>query len=86
MVKKYIPNDDPYLQMGKKLNELRKKENLSITELSETLDLSTKIISNYENGWNRMTLETILSIYESDFANDYDLDTLTQIFIVDIFE
>lgn len=86
MVKKTISNNDPYLQMGIQLRNLRKKEGYTIEELAEILNVSSKIISNYENGYNRMTLDSILNIYYSEFAADLDLSTLSEIFIIDIFK
>lgn len=86
MPKRPLDSNDKFIKMGEALRILRKKENLTINKLSETLNKSEKIISNYENGYNHMTLETIITIYESDFLNDYSLEELLHIFIIKIFE
>lgn len=86
MPKRPLDSNDKFIKMGEALRILRKKENLTINKLSETLNKSEKIISNYENGYNHMTLETIITIYESDFLNDYSLEELLHIFIIEIFE
>ncbi|HLQ82502.1 MAG TPA: helix-turn-helix transcriptional regulator [Pseudogracilibacillus sp.] len=87
MVKRnYISLNDPYVEMGKKLRLLRKYHHLTISDLAERLDLSDKIISNYENGYNRMTIETLVLIYDSEAFGQIDLEELLQIFILDIFE
>ncbi|WP_239773091.1 helix-turn-helix transcriptional regulator [Mammaliicoccus sp. I-M36] len=71
--------------MGRKLRLLRKKEELTIEELAEKLDLSSKIISNYENGKNKMTIDTIIKIDRNMVFEDKSLEELVQIFILDIF-
>lgn len=86
MPKRPLDSNDKFIKMGEALRILRKKENLTINKLSETLNKSEKIISNYENGYNHMTLETIITIYESDFLNDYSLEELLHIFIIEIFD
>ncbi len=77
--------NDPYYLMGRKLRLLRKKEELTIEELAEKLDLSSKIISNYENGKNKMTIDTIIKIDRNMVFEDKSLEELVQIFILDIF-
>lgn len=86
MVKRTLDPDNKFKEMGSILRELRRREKLTISNLAELLDMSEKIISNYENGYNYMTLETILTIYKSDFLVDYDLEDLLQIFVLDIFD
>lgn len=77
--------NDPFAKMGVKLRELRKLHKLTINQLAEALDLSDKIISNYENGHNRMTIETIIKIYRSEVFGYMDLEELLNIFVMDIF-
>lgn len=79
-------NSDPFVQMGFKLKELRQLNGLSISELAETVDLSEKSISNYENGYNRITIETIVTIYQQKALGERELEELLEIFIVDIFK
>ncbi len=58
-----------------KLEELRKKSNLSQTELGKILNLSQKAISRYENGTAEPDLQTLKKI--ANFFNvsiDYLLD------------
>lgn len=87
MVKrKKTTSENPYNQMGKQLKFLRKQNNLTISQVAELLDLSDKIISNYENGYNYITIETIIKIYKTNAFGNRDLNELLQIFIIDIFE
>jgi len=78
--------NDPYYEMGSKLKKLRKEHGMTIADLAERIDLSEKIISNYENGYNRMTIETIIRIYNFETFGPRSLEELLQIFILEIFE
>lgn len=78
--------DDPYFRMGRRLKEMRENRCLTISQVAEAIDVSNKTISNYENGHNRMTIETIIRINKSNLFEDLDLDELLRVFIVDIFE
>lgn len=75
-------------RMGDTLKALRKKNGLTIARLSEITDISEKMIGNYENARNLMTIDTIVKLYYSKaFENrDRNLADFCTLFIVDIFE
>ena len=50
---------DFYKQFGKRLKELRKQANISQENLAETVGVSTKTVSYWENGHNPITLNKI---------------------------
>lgn len=75
-------------RMGDTLRILRIKNGLTIARLSELTNISEKMIGNYENARNLMTIETIIKLYYSEAFEDKDrslIDYCT-LFIVDIFE
>jgi len=51
-----------YLKIGKRLEHVRKQCGLSQAELGEKVGLSQRAISEYECGWNRLSLPTLLKI------------------------
>jgi len=77
--------NDPFSKMGGKLRILREQHNMTISQLAETIQVSNKTISNYENGHNRMTIETLIKLYNTRAFGEFELEELLQIFIVDIF-
>ncbi|BAC15286.1 hypothetical protein [Oceanobacillus iheyensis HTE831] len=78
--------NDPYYKMGLKLRELREHNKMTISDLAELMDVSVKTISNYENGYNRMTIEAIIKIYRNSVFGEKDLEELLDLFIVSIFD
>lgn len=76
--------DDQFdILAGKQLRKLRKLSGLTITDFSEHLNLSPKIISNYENGHNRLSTASIIALYESGILYNYDLAELFQILVIE---
>ncbi|RLU52460.1 XRE family transcriptional regulator [Streptococcus iniae] len=69
-----------------RLREMRKKKNLTISKFSELINLSDKIISNYENGKNLITIESIVKIYKSNVFYPMTLTELLDILVVSVFE
>lgn len=81
----YIFNNN-LLKMGKALRTLRQRKGLTISEFAEIVNLSDRIISNYENGKNLITIESIIKIYRSDVFTPLTLSELLDILIVNIYE
>lgn len=72
-------NPDPFdNRVGSKIKELRKNANMTIDEFSEATNLSHRTISNYENGKNTISIQSLIKIYESiPFHDKYNnLDEL----------
>lgn len=67
--KYYIPNTFDS-NVGKNLRILRKKYNLTIENFAEKVHLSSRSISNYENGNNTITIESLVKIYESNIYRE----------------
>lgn len=72
--------------MGAMLGKLRILENMTIEQLAEALSVSTRMIYNYENGKNILSLEMIVKIYERKIFSDRSLEELVDIFIVQIYK
>ena len=51
-----------YLKIGERLEHVRKQCGLSQAELGERVGISQRAISEYECGWNRLSLPTLLKI------------------------
>ena len=63
--------------LGKRIRELRKKQNLSQEKLAELINVDPTTISNIENGKNYpslMNLENILNTLKSNFLEAFDFE------------
>lgn len=74
------------LKIGTSLRTLRKRKGLTIAQFAEKVDLSEKIISNYENGKNIISIESIIKIYQSKVYAPLTLTELFDILIIQIYE
>lgn len=74
------------IDMGEALRTLRKQRNLTISQFAEIVDLSDKIISNYERGMNAITIESIVKIYRSNVFAPKTLSEILDIIVVQIIE
>ena len=83
--RKEMSKNDRISQMGKQLSGLRNKERLTIEELAEQLDVSSRMIYNYENGYNAISVEVIVKMYERKVFKDRNLEELVDIFIIQIY-
>ncbi|SFM14305.1 Helix-turn-helix [Salibacterium qingdaonense] len=72
--------------MGDQLRLLREYNGMTISELAEKIDVSNKMISNYENGYNRITIETIVKIYNNEAFGNMELEEIFRILVINIFE
>lgn len=81
-----MTKNDRISQMGKQLSGLRNKERLTIEELAEQLDVSSRMIYNYENGYNTISVEVIVKMYERKVFKDRTLEELVDIFIIQIYK
>lgn len=84
--RKEMTKNDRISQMGKQLSGLRNKERLTIEELAEQLDVSSRMIYNYENGYNTISVEVIVKMYERKVFKDRTLEELVDIFIIQIYK
>ncbi|CZQ80405.1 helix-turn-helix domain-containing protein [Trichococcus collinsii] len=84
--RKKMSKNDRISQMGKQLSGLRNKERLTIEELAEKLDVSSRMIYNYENGYNVISIEVIVKMYERKVFKDRTLEELADIFIIQIYK
>ena len=84
--RKEMTKNDRISQMGKQLSGLRNKERLTIEELAEKLDVSSRMIYNYENGYNTISVEVIVKMYERKVFKDRTLEELVDIFIIQIYK
>lgn len=80
-----IFEDDRILQMGEQLRKLRKYHKLTINELAEYIQVSSKMVSNYENGNNVISLEIIIRIYESNAFEGRTLEEIIRLLILDVY-
>ncbi len=85
-IRNKIAANDRVIQMGNQLKELRKIEKLTIEELSEKLDVSPRMIYNYENGNNVLSIEMIVRMYERRIFKERTLEELLEIFIIQIYK
>lgn len=85
-VRNKIAANDRVIQMGNQLKELRKVERMTVEELSEKLDVSPRMIYNYENGNNILSIEMIVRIYEINVFKERSLEELVEIFIIQIYK
>ena len=85
-VRNKIAANDRVIQMGNQLKELRKFERMTVEELSEKLDVSPRMIYNYENGNNILSIEMIVRIYEINVFKERSLEELVEIFIIQIYK
>lgn len=67
--KYYIPNTFD-LNVGNNLRTLRQMHHLTIDAFAEKVHLSSRSISNYENGNNTITIESLVKIYESNIYRE----------------
>lgn len=74
------------LEIGRRLRSLRKQKKLTISQFAEVIDLSTKMVSNYENGKNVMTIETIVKIHRRKVFEPKTLGELFEILVISIYE
>ena len=65
---------------------LRQIEGLTIEELAEQLDVSSRMIYNYETGSNAISVEVLVKMYERKVFKDRSLKELVDIFIIQIYE
>ncbi|MDT2847474.1 helix-turn-helix transcriptional regulator [Enterococcus thailandicus] len=72
--------------MGRQLYMLRQIEGLTIEELAEQLDVSSRMIYNYETGSNAISVEVLVKMYERKVFKDRSLKELVDIFIIQIYE
>lgn len=71
--------------MGKRLRKLRKSQGLTISQLSEQIGLSGRMVSNYERGENAISLEIIIKIYESKVFEDRSLEELFRFIVIEVY-
>ncbi len=71
--------------MGNTLRNFRKHKGMTIEQLAEALSVSTRMIYNYENGKNIISLETIVLMYERNIF-ERTLEELVDSFIIEIFK
>lgn len=71
--------------MGKRLRKLRKSQGLTISQLSEQIGLSDRMVSNYERGENAISLEIIIKIYESKVFEDRSLEELFRFIVIEVY-
>ena len=63
--------------LGKRLRELRKRQNISQERLAELINVDPTTISNIENGKNYpslINLENLLSVLNSNFLEAFDFN------------
>ncbi|MEQ7071617.1 helix-turn-helix transcriptional regulator [Enterococcus avium] len=84
--RKKIHSNDRISQMGRQLYMLRQIEGLTIEELAEQLDVSSRMIYNYETGSNAISVEVLVKMYERKVFKDRSLKELVDIFIIQIYE
>lgn len=83
--RKNIYADDRIFEMGKRLRKLRKSQGLTISQLSEQIGLSDRMVSNYERGENAISLEIIIKIYESKVFEDRSLEELFRFIVIEVY-
>ena len=78
---------DPFnIVTGQKLKDFREKNlDITIAAFAENTGLSSKTISNYENGRYTLPISTLIAIYESGLFN-MSLEYLCKIFIVSTYD
>ena len=59
-IRKEIEANDRIIQMGDRLKALRNIEKLTVEELAERLEISPRMVYNYENGSNVLSIEIIV--------------------------
>lgn len=70
--------------MGGRLKELRLKQQLTLEELEERVNISSRMLGNYERGDNVITIETIIKLYNAQVFDDYlDIEDLVQVLIIE---
>lgn len=84
--RKTINSNNRLYSMGTMLGKLREHDNMTIEELAESLGVSTRMIYNYENGKNIISLEMIVKIYERKIFTNRTLEELVDIFIIQIYK
>ncbi len=86
MTERRNKNNLKLIAMGKSLRTLRLNKNLTISQFSEQIDLSERMISNYENGKNVLSIETIVKIDRSGVFGPLKLRDLFDILVFSIYE
>lgn len=84
--RKKMSLNDRISKMGRRLYQLREIEGLTIEELSEQLDVSPRMVYNYETGSNALSIEVIVKLYERKVFKDRTLEELVDIFIIQIYK
>ncbi len=57
-------NNNFNIDLGKKIREIRKKNDISLTKLASKMDVSYQQLQKYETGTNRISAEKLFQIAE----------------------
>ena len=83
-IRKEIEANDRIIQMGDRLKALRNIEKLTVEELAERLEISPRMVYNYENGSNVLSIEIIVRMYEKNIFEGRSLEELLEILVIQI--
>jgi len=62
-----------YSEIGKKICQIRKKINITQTDLAKKIGTRQQLIASFENGRRRISLSLFLKISEALYVDIYDL-------------
>lgn len=85
-IRKKIEANDRIIQMGDRLKALRNIEKLTVEELAERLEISPRMVYNYENGSNVLSIEIIVRMYEKNIFEGRSLEELLEILVIQIYK
>lgn len=85
-IRKEIEANDRIIQMGDRLKALRNIEKLTVEELAERLEISPRMVYNYENGSNVLSIEIIVRMYEKNIFEGRSLEELFEILVIQIYK
>jgi len=68
--------------MGKNLKKLREKYNLSLTDLSISMNTSYKTIWSYENGFNSISIPTLINIQKIFSEHNVTLEDVFRFIVI----
>ncbi len=85
-IRKEIEANDRIIQMGDRLKALRNIEKLTVEELAERLEISPRMVYNYENGSNVLSIEIIVRMYEKNIFEGRSLEELLEILVIQIYK